>query len=346
MDPLFNDAADKLLANLCTPDTVRQVELSYDAAAMWAAIEDSGFTEAWVDEAAGGVGLSWHDTFGLLVAAGRHALPLPLGPTMYVRSLLALTGHAQLHGCATLATQAVQAIHAQQGEVVAHAVPFARVADWVAMNLHGKAWLLPRAAAAHEGPAVHGSLKSRVRWATWPIGAISLGDAKPLREVGATLWAGMMAGAMTAVLDRTVAYANDRSQFGKSIGKFQAIQQQLSQMAEHVHAVHMAAEMAFAHGIPALGDPLAALAKGRASEAVSLVAATAHGVHGAMGITAEYPLHLWTRRLHEWRMDFGSEAHWQRLLGEALLDESAGSVLDFVLTRLSPEPDAIAFVAA
>lgn len=338
MDSLFNDAADKLLANLCTLETVRQVELTHDAAAMWTMIEDSGFTDAWVDEATGGAGLSWHDTFGLLLAAGRHALPLPLGPTLYVRSLLAQSGHAQIQGCATLATQAVQA---PPGEVVAHAVPFAWVADWVAMNLNGKAWLLPTTAASHGGPAVHGSLRSRLRWATWPTDAISLGDAKPLREVGAALLAGMMAGAMMAVLERTVAYANDRSQFGKSIGKFQAIQQQLSQMAEHVHAVHMAAEMAFAHGAPTFGDPLAALAKGRASEAVSLVAATAHGVHGAMGTTAEYPLHLWTRRLHEWRMDFGSEAYWQRLLGESLLQKSAGSVLDFMLTRLSIEADAV-----
>lgn len=341
MDSLFNDAADKLLASLCTLETVRQVELTQDAAAMWTMIEDSGFVDAWVDEVAGGAGLSWHDTFGLLLAAGRHALPLPLGPTMYVRSLLAQAGHAQIQGCATLATQIIQTLQSPKGEVVANAVPFGRLAAWVAMNLDGKAWLLPTTAASHEGPAVHGSLQSRLCWATWPTDAISLGDAKPFREVGAALWAGMMAGAMTAVLERTVAYANERSQFGKSIGKFQAIQQQLSQMAEHVHAVHMAAEMAFAHGAPGSDDPLAALAKGRASEAVSLVAATAHGVHGAMGTTAEYPLHLWTRRLHEWRMDFGSEAYWQRLLGERLLQTSVGSVLDFTLTRLSIEADSI-----
>jgi hypothetical protein len=48
---------------------------------------------------------------------------------------------------------------------------------------------------------------------------------------------------------------------------------------------------------------------------------------------------LWTRRLHEWRMDFGSEAHWQRLLGQALLHPCEGGVLDFVLNRLSPESE-------
>lgn len=335
MDSLFNDSADKLLASLCTPDSVRQVELTGDATRIWSVIEDSGFADAWVDETAGGVGLSWHDSFGLLLAAGRHALPLPLGPTMYVRSLLAVLGLASVDGCATFATQASQT---RSGEVLAHAVPFGRVAAWVGMNLNGKAWLLPTAAARHEGPAVHGSLQSRLCWASWPAQAVALGPARPWREVGAVLWAGKMAGAMTAVLQLTLAYANDRAQFGKSIGKFQAIQQQLSQMAEHVHAVQMAAEMAFAQGAPSAGAPLAALAKGRASSAVNLLAATAHGVHGAMGITAEYPLHLWTRRLHEWRMDFGSEAHWQRLLGQALLDKPPISALDFVLQRLSPTP--------
>jgi hypothetical protein len=336
MDAIFNESAEKLLINLCTLESVRQVELAGEAKSMWMSIVESGFADAWVDEAASGSGLSWHDTFGLLLAAGKHALPLPLGPSMYVRFLLAQLDLETVNGSATFSTQASQA---EDGNILAHSVPFGRVADWVGMNLNGKAWLLPTVNAEYEGPTIHGSLQSRLRWTSWPIAAISLGEAKPWREVGAVLWAAMMAGAMTAVLERTLKFANDRAQFGKSIGKFQAIQQQLSQMAEHVHAVQMAAEMAFAAGPPFAGDPLAALAKGRASAAVCLIAATAHGVHGAIGVTAEYPLHLWTRRLHEWRMDFGSETHWQRLMGKALLSQMHTSALDFVLEQLSPIPE-------
>ena len=60
-------------------------------------------------------------------------------------------------------------------------------------------------------------------------------------------------------------------------------------------------------GLPQSSTALhAALAKARTSAAVPRVAAVAHAVHGAMGITAEYPLHLWMRRLHEWRLDFGA----------------------------------------
>jgi acyl-CoA dehydrogenase len=41
----------------------------------------------------------------------------------------------------------------------------------------------------------------------------------------------------------------------------------------------------------------------------------AHQVHGAIGATVEYPLHLLTRSIWAWREDFGSEAEWSRLLG-------------------------------
>ena len=123
-----------------------------------------------------------------------------------------------------------------------------------------------------------------------------------------------MAGAMQRVLEATLAYANDRAQFGKSIGKFQAVQQQLSVMAEQVFAARMAAEIGCA-GDGIAPHPLrAAVAKARASEAAEKVVAIAHAVHGAIGVTAEYDLQLHTRRLQEWRADFGSQATGMRSL--------------------------------
>jgi alkylation response protein AidB-like acyl-CoA dehydrogenase len=71
-----------------------------------------------------------------------------------------------------------------------------------------------------------------------------------------------------------------------------------------------------------------AVAKARASEAAQWVAAAAHALHGAIGITADHDLQLYTRRLHEWRMAHGSEDHWHRRIGVALL-ESADSAAAF-----------------
>jgi alkylation response protein AidB-like acyl-CoA dehydrogenase len=68
----------------------------------------------------------------------------------------------------------------------------------------------------------------------------------------------------------------------------------------------------------------AAAAKSRASEAAVSVANTGHALHGAIGVTAEYDLQLYTRRLHEWRLAHGSEAWWNLKLGHAVLSSTQG----------------------
>jgi acyl-CoA dehydrogenase len=334
MNELLTDSVDKLLSMCATPAAVREIEQGGDARQLWQDIEASGFAMALVPEANDGAGLSWGELFVILISCGRHALPVPLGATAYVRSLLASEGCDLVTGSATLA--AVTKRIGANG-VAVRSLPFGRVSQWVAVNLEDQAWLLPVEASNRTGTGIHGSLQAHLNWPTWPDGAISLGKPKPLREVGAVLTAGMMAGAMSRVLAMTVSYANDRVQFGRSIGKFQAVQQQISLMAEHVHAAHMAAEMGCAGGAPDTGSLLAALAKASASESVPLVASTAHAVHGAMGITAEYDLQLWTRRLHEWRLDCGGESYWHQRLGEALLQDPSIRVLDFLLLQLSPD---------
>jgi len=61
-------------------------------------------------------------------------------------------------------------------------------------------------------------------------------------------------------------------------------------------------------------------------------------VHGAIGITAELDLQLYTRRLHEGRADYGAEGHWNRVVGRALLDADGGA-LDFMRSALIPSND-------
>ncbi|CPJ26546.1 acyl-CoA dehydrogenase [Bordetella pertussis] len=69
-----------------------------------------------------------------------------------------------------------------------------------------------------------------------------------------------------------------------------------------------------------------AVAKARASEAAALAANTAHAVHGAIGVTEEYDLQLYTRRLHGWRLAHGSEAYWHQVVGAALMGSGDGAV--------------------
>ena len=87
-----------------------------------------------------------------------------------------------------------------------------------------------------------------------------------------------------------------------------------------------------ARGLP-LDPALAATAKSITSAAAARVANTAHAVHGAIGISEEHDLQLYTRRLHDWRLAWGSESYWNAVLGSARLGESAPSV-DWVRGRL------------
>ena len=153
--------------------------------------------------------------------------------------------------------------------------------------------------------------------------SIVCGDSGALERWGAALHAGLIAGALGQVFEMSLAHCNVREQFGRPLGRFQAVQHQLAVMAEQVAAASIAAEAAFQGGgaqVPALWP--AAMAKARASEAAAEVAALAHAVHGAIGITAEYDLQLYTRRLHEWRTTHGSEDHWHRRLGQAVLAQA------------------------
>ncbi len=135
-----------------------------------------------------------------------------------------------------------------------------------------------------------------------------------------------------AVFSRTLQYANDRQQFGKPIGKFQAIQHQLSVMSEHAFAARMAAQLGL-RTEGAVPDRLrVAMAKARTSEAALEVAGLSHSIHGAIGFTREFDLQLYTRRLHAWRQAAGSESYWHDVMGQALLDSPEPLSLDLIRT--------------
>ena len=59
-----------------------------------------------------------------------------------------------------------------------------------------------------------------------------------------------------------------------------------------------------------------AAAKLIANQAAARATKACHQAHGAMGMTQEYPLHHFSRRLWSWRKEYGSDAHWSAVLGD------------------------------
>jgi acyl-CoA dehydrogenase len=134
----------------------------------------------------------------------------------------------------------------------------------------------------------------------------------------------LIAGAARRALELTVAYAGEREQFGRPIGKFQAVQQHVAALAGEALLCTVAAHAAAAALDAGLdpGVPVAA-AKAAAGESAGRVCRLAHQVHGAIGFTDEHPLHKSTVRLWAWRDEAGTDAEWAARLGEQAIEAGA-----------------------
>jgi hypothetical protein len=111
----------------------------------------------------------------------------------------------------------------------------------------------------------------------------------------------------------TVAYAEERRQFGVPIGSFQAVKHQLANALlglEFAAPAVLRAAWSLDTGADT-ADRDVAMAKALASEAAERVAATALQAHGAIAYTTEYDLHLFAKRV--WASSRGwGDAEWQR----------------------------------
>jgi len=151
-------------------------------------------------------------------------------------------------------------------------------------------------------------------------------SAETVRLHGALVRSAQMAGALESLLEQSVRYVGERKQFGRPLGSFQAIQQQLAVLAGHVAAAGIAAEHAFRAADRGRAAFEIAVAKVRTGEAAGVAASIAHQAHGAIGFTYEHSLHFATRRLWSWRAEFGSESVWARELGRAAVVRGADAL--------------------
>jgi len=345
MRALLAGTVERILADLAPPAVVRAAEQGVWPAALWRQIEEAGLVLALRPEAQGGSGLGWRDVLPVLVASGRHAAPVPLGEAIAAHALAAAAGVELPDGVATLGVFTGEVAADGRARVRAQSVPFARNAALAVGTLQrsdgpGPGELLVlRIADAQAAPGGGGEGEGRcdLEWrdarpalrAPLPAGLSAL-------EAGAAVRSAQIAGGVARVLELSVRYAGERRQFGQPIGKFQAIQQQLAVLAELAAASATAAELACDARTVVLDAARVACAKARTSEAAAAAAAIGHAVHGAIGVTEEHDLQLYTRRLWSWRLDFGSAAYWTRALGRRLLAASDRTVWQDVIELSSP----------
>lgn len=306
------------------------------------ALDEAGMLDLLV-AADGEQPLAWPDAARLFMLLGAKAPGAPVADAILARALVA--GRVEdLPAFAVLACGAATGLSLEASGPQARVtgtlagVPWGEQADAaIAAISPEKLVLLARPAPASVSARAFGA-EPRADWAfsgAAPLAVLDCPAGLDAALLGSAARAAQIAGAMRAARELTVRYANDRAQFGKPIGRQQAVQHRIAVMAEQSAMVGAAAMLAWAGDGPPSSLERVAVAKGLASEYAGEVAAAAHAVHGAIGFTEEYELQRLTRRMWQWRSEHGGAAACFDAIGEKVLAEPKGSVWDRVveLTR-------------
>lgn len=299
----FARSLDGMLGAAATPSVVRAWGRGEHTAgrALWSRLAWAGVFAPAVPEAYEGMGPLPVEMAVAFVELGRHAVPGPLVETVTAAVLLAGLddpGPAErllpaLMSGEAMATVAPSGSYALDGDVAT-----------TRLSLDPDTGEL-RLSPGH-GP-VRRSLDPARRLTRLSPGGELLTTRPPLPA--ALIWARLAVAAQAlgvglALLDRTVAYVGQRTQFGVPIGSFQAVKHRL---ADAKVALEFARPLVF--GAAVTLDPAdVAAAKLTACEAAYATARTALQLHGAIGYTAEYDLSLWLTKARALRTAWGGPA--------------------------------------
>ncbi len=309
---------------------------------LWRSLQQAGFDRALSGETGGGAALQWADAFSLLFVAGAHAAAVPLAEAMIGHWLLEQAGlpdQGLISIAPRLQPHAAQLTARPDGYRISGTlarVPWGRACAQVVTVFDGPAGPLivlidcqAAGVSIVQGSNLAGEPRDTLVLSDVAAHAVAPSpvDVAGLLEIVAVARSAQMAGAIERILSLAVDYAKLREQFGRPIGKFQAVAQNIAVLATQAVAARAATDA----GAEAIDDwfgganePLCriiacASAKIRAGEAAGHACAITHQVFGAIGFTQEHELHHYTKRLWSWREECGNEAYWAKLLGECVL---------------------------
>ncbi|MET7474574.1 acyl-CoA dehydrogenase family protein [Streptomyces sp. NPDC005648] len=293
----FAASLDALLTASDTPSVTREWSRGAPASgrALWRRVAEAGVFALAVPEEYGGLGARPVELAVAFVELGRHAVPGPVVETVVAATLLGEPSPAakrllpSLASGETMATVAHEGSYALDGEV----------AD-VRLSLASDGLRL----APGHGP-VRSSLDPARRLTPLTPGGELLTPEPPVEHALAyarLATAAQALGVGLALLERTVAYVKQRTQFGAPIGSFQAVKHRL---ADAKIALEFARPLLFGAALTLAPADVAA-AKVTACEAAYATARTALQLHGALGYTAEYDLSLWLTKARALRTAWGS----------------------------------------
>ncbi|MGP4056482.1 acyl-CoA dehydrogenase family protein [Mycobacterium sp. 4D054] len=279
---------------------------------VWTQLGELGVTALMVPERFDGIDAHPVDLVVALERLGRWNVPGPVAESIAVAPAL-LAGHEDW---------AERSSALAAGELIATVaapplVPRAVNADSAGLVLLAEDGSVSDASVGAEHASVD---PSRKLFDVSASGDAKAADVSRAFELGALATSALLVGAAQAMLDASVAYAKQRSQFGTVIGTYQAIKHKL---ADVLIAVELARPLVYGAAL-SLADGSAdtardvSAAKVAAADAALLSARSSLQTHGAIGFTQEHDLSLLLLRVQALRPAWGDPTwHRQRVL-EAL----------------------------
>ncbi len=338
----FRDAVRDLLAKECPPEVVRAAwpdgtdahgarkgegsRADADRVAkVWTDLAEMGVLGIAVSEDAGGLGMSEVDWVLLAEETGYAAVPHPFVETACVAAPLAdATGdpHGVLAGLVDGSRQAgvlpLTTTNVAWGDAITYLVSLDHHGSddsWVARRIKGGLAVGDTPEARRTLVDVLDPGRHVVKLGAWQsdAGFGTSADAERAFDRGALGTAAQLVGLGRRLLDLTVDYVGERTQFGVPIGSQQAVKHHLADAAMKLRfaaPATYAAAWALATDQPDAARAVST-AKALASDAARLTARSALQCHGAIGYTVEYDLHLYLKRAEALVRTWG-DAPWHR----------------------------------
>ncbi|MGX9134614.1 acyl-CoA dehydrogenase family protein [Rummeliibacillus sp. JY-2-4R] len=335
MKEMIVEVVEKIFKKQISKEVVDLLEEGKWAEDVWSILEENGLLHVTSSELAGGAGGDIDDLLSIYPLVGKYAAPLPFVEATMANYILEQVGLSISHNKVTYSIEKQEVT--QSGTTISGTltnIPWARHVDELVLFAHNQ--------------LIHISLREaeitpQTNLAAEPRDTVVLDNAKIIQATALTIDQlsklivldtaaknALIAGAIEKANDLTVKYTKEREQFGRPIHRFQLVQQHIAILAGEAVITTTAIENMIAQLMANDGYSEVGYTRIRIDEAAKSVAASAHQVHAAIGVTHEHSLHQYTRRLWAWRDEGNSVNYWKKEIANQLLKTESTDIWTYL----------------
>jgi acyl-CoA dehydrogenase len=314
---------------------------SANPTAVWSGLQDAGLVGVGTPEHRGGSGGSLRQLGVVVAELARHAVSTPIievATAGWALSHAMAPDESSSTGVAPLGVLTADPRGRLSGTLPA--VAWAGALDRLLVrSTDGAGWsieLRHPAVTLIPGANLAGERRDQVSFDGVPADRVEpVPDGIAVRNRLAALWSWALRGAGGGAYDFTRSYVSSREQFGAPLTAIPAVTSALARMRIRLTEMDIALSRLYLEAAAVAGGAAAAgaavdVARFTTASAAGELAQTAHQLHGAIGVTEEYPLHQFTRRLWAWRDELGSEHDAARALGERAADANEAELWEWL----------------